>query len=131
MQGNIMGGLNDSIINEMIEESKTTDKEAVIRVVEPSENVDSYSIIYQNQSNKHLFDMSLHLNFQGNELNQPDKGQDIDKIKVRDFEAIYVKDRGRTDIQWIDSSKHILYSVGCPGGNVTKDELLKIAESLK
>jgi hypothetical protein len=67
----------------------------------------------------------------GNELNQPDNGQNVDKIKIRDFEAIYIKDRGRTDIMWIDNSKHILYSVGCPGGNISKDELMKIAESLK
>lgn len=134
-EGQLQSGVNASIREEMLkemrEEGDKAKKDVIIKVLEPSGNVDSYSITYQDRNEKNQIDVSLYFNFEGNEFSQPDNGQNVDKIKVSDFEAIYVKDKGRTDIKWIDSSKHILYSVGCPGENVSKDELLKIAESLK
>lgn len=128
-EGQINTGFDDVLRDSMLEEAKSSKKD-VVRVIEPSQDVGSYTIIYKNQ-NKEI-DVSLTYNYKWPELSQPDKGQKVSEIDVNSFKAIYTDGNGRTEIKWIDSSNNanIMYSIGCPKGHAAKDELLRIAGSL-
>lgn len=130
-EGEVNTNTNDFISDSMIAEAKTTQKEYIVRVIEPSQEIGSYRIIYRNQDK--LFDVSLTFNWKGSELSQPDQGQEVSKVDINGFEAIYTNGNGRSEIKWIDSSNgaNILYSAGCPSQDLTKDELLQVAKSIK
>lgn len=128
-EGQLNWGINDQIRTSMLEEAKETEKDSVIRIIEPSGSISSYSLIYTGRGGE--LNISLNFDFVGDELNQPDTGNKVTKIKMGGFEAIYTEGDGRSEIKWIDGQDKIMYAIGCPQGNIDQNELVKVAESLK
>jgi hypothetical protein len=129
-EGQINTSIDDSIWDAMLEAGKSPQKD-VVRVIEPSQNIGSYRMIYKNSEKE--IDVALTFNWKWAELSQPDEGQKVSTVAINNFDAIYTNGNGRSEIKWIDSfnGANILYSVGCPEGHVTKEALLKVAKSLK
>lgn len=129
-EGEINTSSADSIRDAMLEEAQNS-AEDIIRVCEPSQNIQSYKIIYKN--GKRIFEVSVTFGWKWAELSQPDEGQKVSRVNVNNFEAIFTNGNGRSEIKWIDSfnGANILYSIGGPEGHVSKDTLLQVANSLK
>lgn len=129
-EGQINTSIDDSIWDAMSEAAKSSQKD-VVRVIEPSQDVGTYRIIYKSAEKE--IDVSLTFNWKWAELSQPDEGQKVSKVDINNFEAIFTDGNGRAEIKWIDSSKgaNVLYSVGCPEGSASKDEMLQVAKSLE
>ncbi|HEX2924643.1 MAG TPA: hypothetical protein VHP38_00030 [Ruminiclostridium sp.] len=128
-EGQINSNIDDSIRYSILKEAEETRKD-VVRVIEPSQEVGAYHIIYK--KGNRTIDVSITVNYKWNELSQPDKGQRVTDVGIKNFDAIYTDGNGRSEIKWIDNSNgaNILYSIGCPKGDATKEELLQLAASV-
>jgi hypothetical protein len=140
-EGSFEYGYNKFPKEEMIEECKTTDKQVVIRVLEPSKDISGYKIIYSN--GKELIDFKVwSVDKPTDSFGKDIQGQSFEKINIKDFEAVYIKgtgDRsGNYEISWLNNSedKAEVFSVRYVtsskiSSEQVKGELIKIAESIK
>jgi len=132
-EGHAGYGINEQLRNEMIEESKSQNKNLIIRAVKNSDIIHDYSLKFSNSEN-HEIDISVYFGWEAVEMHEWNKDKRKGtKISVDSIEGIYTNSSGRAEISWLDSSNgsNAFYSVGCASGMLTKDELLKTAESLK
>lgn len=119
-----------SIRDQMLEESKNTDKPFVIKTFETTDKIVSYSILYKNRDKS--ISVSFYLDWTGNDI-YDFTAKDAEKIKVNNFEAIYTNQSGRNEIKWLEtgSDTNTLFCIGSPSSHASKKDLLKMAESLK
>ena len=132
-EGHVGYGINEQLRNEMIEESKSQNKNLVLKTVKSSDIIHDYSLRFSNSEN-HEIDISVYFGWEAVEMYEWNKDKRKGtKISVNSIEGIYTNSSGRAEITWLDSSNgfNAFYSVGCASGTLTKDELLKTAESLK
>lgn len=127
----INASLPSSLHDEIMAEAKDSKEDVIVKIIKPSDDTGSYTLTYK--SNDKIIDVSLSFNWIQAELSQPDHGQKVSKIAINNFEAIYTDGNGRKEIKWIDTTNGVntLYSVGCPESSTSKEELIKVANSLK
>lgn len=128
--GQIGYHLDNAVAEEMKAECKTTDKDYLIHVYNPSSTINNYSINYRNGDQG--FNISLFFDWKGTDIFEVNRGTHAEKVKIKDFEAVYTDSDGRTEIKWLESENgsNTFYSIGAPSGFLSKEELIKIAESM-
>lgn len=124
---------NDSYAPDMIAESKVSDEDYIFKVLEPTNEVSHYSLTYNNENNNSIF-VSVAFDYPSNNIYDINNGHKATKININSFEAIYVEHSGMGEITWLedqDGSKTYFSIRSINLNKNTRDDLIKIAESLK
>jgi hypothetical protein len=124
--------MDESYREEMIKESRNTDKDYLIKVVEPLQVISHYDIIYKND-NKTIM-VSAFFNYPIKNIQDIEKDHKATKVTIKDFEAIYVEHDGFSDVAWLEkqdgSTTYYLVRSNSLYDNV-KEDLVKLCESMK
>jgi hypothetical protein len=121
---------------DMLNGSISSDKEVMVKIFEPTTDISGYTCLYS--MNETLIDINVSwYAHESDFIGLNDLGQNIEKIKVKDFDAVYSKSDGDYRIEWLDSNDtlSVRYSVRLlssdkASGDDIKSELIKIAESI-
>ncbi|MDK8189271.1 DUF4367 domain-containing protein [Paenibacillus sp. UMB7766-LJ446] len=115
-------------INEMVEESKVSRKNVVVRDLKPNKKLVGISITYQEYG-------TFKLNIFGttkSRIQLPDNDMNnVKQLKVRGVEAFYILNNETERLVWIEESvngKALQYEI--IGKDTSKEVLMKIAESM-
>lgn len=121
----------DSYSADLIAESKITNKDYIFKVLEPSNEISSYSLTYKNGETS-IF-VSVLFDYPSTDIYQMNSGQKADKININNFEAIYCEHNGIGEITWLENQNGSItqYAIRSTTlGKDTKANLKMIAESL-
>ncbi|MCX7746138.1 MAG: DUF4367 domain-containing protein [Clostridia bacterium] len=130
-EGNIGYRYDESYAKEMIEESKNTDLKYIKRVLKPTDQISDFTLVYSN--NKNEITVSTIFNYPSKDIQDIENGQKVNKVKVNNFDAVYVENNGSGQIVWLKNNQGNM-TYYCIRSLLldqdTKDHLLKIAGSL-
>jgi len=124
--------VNHTYATAMIEESRNSDKEYIIKAVEPNDDVSYYDMIYK--KNNSTITVSVVFNYPSKSIYAIKNDHKATKINVNSFEAIYVEHDGISEITWLEAegsstNYYIIHSNNIYEG--IKDDLIQVSESMK
>lgn len=130
-EGHVGYGISEQLRNEMIEESKSQGKDLVVKAIKSTDVIHDYGLGYNDSENNEI-NINVYFGWEAKESYERNKNKKGSKIEINKCTGIYTKNSGRREIVWLDSRNNsdTFYSVGCASGTLTKDKLLKIAESI-
>ena len=128
-----------SFMEEMKKECKNTDKQYITQIIELTNNVLSYNLIYSYKDTEHKdISIYIHPDWYQKDITERKYEQKPIKVKVNDFEAIFTEQQGIGDIRWVETQNNntAYYRITSQTASVNfsteaKDELIKVAGSLK
>ncbi|MDP4181271.1 MAG: hypothetical protein Q8942_09285 [Bacillota bacterium] len=134
-EGSIGYKLEDIDFKALMGKGKKSGEDYAYQVLNHTNDISNYSITYQ-KGETTIF-VSAVFNYQSDEIAISKSGHlgfKADKIRIKDYDAMYLEHNGSAEIQWLDKaqSKSIYYSIRSTMlKKDTKDNLLKITESIQ
>ena len=117
----------------MIRESKNTDEEYIFKVLEPTNEIQDYHLVYR--KNYDTIAIDVFFDYPIKTIQEVNSGHRVTKVNVNDFEAIYTEHDGIAEVTWLDdrNGDTTYYNIHSStiDGNTMKNELIKMGESLK
>jgi hypothetical protein len=133
-EGRLDYRFDDSHVGEMIEESKSSDKDYITKVLKPGKEIAHYDIVYKNPED--TITVAVFPDYPLKDIYAVNRDHKAVKIKVKNFEAMYAEHDGIGEITWLEDrgGSTAYYSVRAHPRKTyesMKDDLIKVCGSLK